>query len=120
MCTLALSPSCRSLHDGVVSPRRHGLRAEAEAGVGGQVAREVVPQAVDEHAAEVEDRFGAVAAPTHPRAIEADTDEVPDGALDDAASDVEVGATELGVLHARRVLDEVVVHGAEHLAAVLV
>src|SRR6185437_4360961 len=88
--------------------------------LGVQEAGEVVPEAVDEHATEVEDRFGAVAAPAHPWAIEADTDEVPNGALDDAASDVEVGATELGVLHARRVLDEVVVHGAEHLAAVLV
>src|SRR5262249_9390442 len=47
-------------------------------------------------------------------------DEVPDGALHDAAADLEVGAPEPLVLHPRRVLDKVVAYLAEHLAAVLV
>jgi hypothetical protein len=103
-----------------MSPRGDRLGSEAEVGLRDQVAGEVVPEAVDEDTAEVEHGLGAVSAPPHPGAIEPDADEVPDGPFHDAASDLEVGVTELGVLHPRHVLDEVVPHLAEHLAAVLV
>jgi hypothetical protein len=38
--------------------------------------REVVPETVDEHAAEVEHGLGAVAAPSHPRTVEPYADEM--------------------------------------------
>ena len=67
---------------------------------------EVVPLAVEQDAAEMEDVLGAVAAPSHPRTIEAHPDEVAHGALDRAAADVEIVATEIVVAQAVLVLGE--------------
>lgn len=53
---------------------------------------EIVPLAVEQDAAEMEDVLGAVAAPAHPRTIEAHPDEVAHRPLDRAAADVEIVA----------------------------
>jgi hypothetical protein len=100
--------SCCLFHDSIVSPRRHRSSTEAEVDLGGQVFGEIVPEAVDEHAAETEDGFGAVAPPPHAGAVETDADEVSGGSFDHAGADVKVGATEPSVLQSRLVLGEVV------------
>jgi hypothetical protein len=51
---------------------------------------------VEQHAAQVQDELGAVAAPTHTRAVETHAHEVAHGAFYGASADVEVIPTQLG------------------------
>src|SRR3990167_3512149 len=71
-----------------------------------EVINEVVPLAVEQDAAEMEDMLSPVAAPAHPRTIEPHADEVAHRPLDGAAADVEVVATEIVVAQAVLVLGE--------------
>src|SRR5688572_874288 len=68
----------------------------------------------------MEDGLGAVAPPTHARAIQAHADEVAHSAFDHATGDWQILATEFLVAYPSGVVGEVVDDLFENLAAVLV
>src|SRR5882724_8180141 len=83
-----------------------GLSRKFE-GFGGEVVGEGVPLPVEQDASEAQDELGAIASPAHPGPVQAHSDQVADGPLDSAGTDIEVLASELGVAHAAAVFGEV-------------
>lgn len=72
-----------------MSASKSGLSCKLD-GLGGQVVVEGVPLAVEQHAAQVQDKLGAVAPPAHAGAIEAQANEIADRALDGASPNIAI------------------------------